>query len=135
MTDDDSYQADGDDENPEFVVVRFQLRQDYFDKITTAAATQGVSVSHALNSAVQHYDLTMTVEPGNMLRFKDASDQVRRVYVVPADFKRWERWQGLGILMMVLAGPLTMRTPLFFFLWLAGLLAFVIGWLEMKVKG
>lgn len=132
---DDSYQADPDDENAGWVIVRFQLRQDYFDKITTAAATQCISVSHVLNMAAQHYDLTMTVEPGNVLRFTDASDQVRRVYVVPTDFKRTELCQYFGILMMVLAGLLTVVSPWFLCLWMAGLLTFAIGWAGMKLTG
>lgn len=133
MSDDDSFDAEPNDE-PGFVVVRFNAREDVFEKLTTAAATQGMSVTTAINAAMQHYEVTLSAEPGKVLRFRDADDKTRRVYIIPSNFKMTEELMMFGIVVSIMAAPLVMIWRPLFLTWLLGLICCGVSWVMTKVK-
>lgn len=123
---------DGDD--PEILAVRFLADRQTFEKLTTAAAIQGLDLNQAINHAMQHYEITLSAEPGKVLRFNDADQQPRRLYVVPDDFSRWENAMTIGVLLMVMAAPLMALWPGFFVSWFLGLLITGISFVNTKVN-
>lgn len=128
---DDSFDTEPNDE-PGFVMVRFYAREDVYNKLTTAAATQGMSVTTAINAAMQHYEVTLSAEPGNVLRFRDADDQTRRIYIVPSNVKLIESVMSFGIAMMMVAAPFELLWPPIFVVWCFGAICCAVCWIMSK---
>lgn len=127
--------TDEDDELPPgYTTVRFAAREEILEKLTTAAATQGVSLDHAINIAMQHYELALSAKPGQVLRWHDADDEVRRLYMVPGNLSRWENVATFSITAMILDGPLMLLSPWFYTVWVGAGLALILCWAAMKVR-
>lgn len=125
--------TDDPDEGP-FIPLHFHAHRETLEKLTVVAATQGMSVDTAINTAMHHYEMTMGVEPGKVLRWQDADNQTRRVYLLPSGYRRTELAMTIGVVLMVAAAPLCVIISQLFLIWAAGAMIFLIAWVHVQLK-
>lgn len=113
----------------EYATIRLRVRTDHLDKLTTAAATQGISLEQAVNNAIQHYDMTLSGKPGQVLKWEDADKKTRRIYFIPeGGLDRWDHLMLIGLGMMILSGPGLLLSEWFLTSWVVGLGLAWTGW-------
>lgn len=122
---DEYLRSDGDSEH---VDLRITVNREVLDRLTTAAATQGMNLTTAINTAMEFYEVALSAPEERIVRVTDADDVVRRFYVIPTGSDHSANALLLGILIMVLSGPAVVFSAWFFGLWLLGAALAFLGW-------